>query len=158
MTILGATGHQMIPSAARDPVVRGVRSVIRGSDSPLRVVTSLAAGADQLVAGEVLAAGGQLDVVLPCRGYEHAFSEGSHIRRYHELLGRAADVESLDYDEPTEEAFWAAGKRVVERCQILLAVWDGAPAQGLGGTADVVSYARQQNVAVRIIWPAGVTR
>lgn len=158
MTTLGATGHQTIPRAARGPVARGVRSAIRSSVPPLRVITSLAAGADQLVAEEVLAAGGRLDVVLPCHRYERAFAGAAHVRHYRQLLGRAADVESLDYDEPTEEAFWAAGKRVVERCDLLLAVWDGAPSHGLGGTADVVGYARQLKVAVRIIWAPGVSR
>jgi hypothetical protein len=33
------------------------------------------------------------------------------------------------------------GKVVVDRAEVLIAVWDGLPARGLGGTADVVAYA-----------------
>ncbi|GGV03562.1 hypothetical protein GCM10010211_83480 [Streptomyces albospinus] len=40
----------------------------------------------------------------------------------------------------------------------LLAVWDGKPASGYGGTADVVDYARRTGTPVRVLWPAGATR
>ncbi|MFH9861330.1 hypothetical protein [Streptomyces sp. NPDC017202] len=42
------------------------------------------------------------------------------------------------------------------RC--LLAVWDGKPARGYGGTADVVAYAERTGVAVRVLWPDGASR
>lgn len=38
----------------------------------------------------------------------------------------------------------ATGLIVVERCDALLAAWDGEPAGGFGGTADVVAYARSR--------------
>jgi len=40
-----------------------------------------------------------------------------------------------------EEAFLAAGKRVVDLSDIVIAVRDGEPAKGKGGTADSVAYA-----------------
>jgi hypothetical protein len=40
----------------------------------------------------------------------------------------------------------------------LLAVWDGRPARGVGGTADIVEYARLSRVPVDIIWPSGASR
>ena len=40
----------------------------------------------------------------------------------------------------------------------LWAVWDGKPARGYGGTADVVACARENGVPVRVIWPAGARR
>jgi hypothetical protein len=43
---------------------------------------------------------------------------------------------------------------VVARCDLLVAVWNGAPARGLGGTADIVSYARECGRATVIIDPA----
>lgn len=152
------TGHQAIHAAVRDLVTEGARRAIRGVVPPLRLVTSLAAGADQLVAEEVAAARGRLAVVVPCRTYVQAFSDAASARRYRSLLARACDIERLDYDEPTEEAFWAAARRIVERCEVLLAIGDGAPARGLGGTADVVGGARRCDVDVRIIWPAGASR
>jgi hypothetical protein len=37
-------------------------------------------------------------------------------------------------------------------------VWDGKPARGIGGTADIVSYARQKGVPVAVLWPEGAAR
>ncbi len=52
----------------------------------------------------------------------------------------------------------AAGRAVADRSDLLLAVWDGAPAAGLGGTADIVRYAEERGKAVEIIWPEGARR
>ena len=51
-----------------------------------------------------------------------------------------------------------AGKVVVDRSSVVLAVWDGQPSRGLGGTADVVAYARQRGVTVTVVWPEGASR
>ncbi len=40
----------------------------------------------------------------------------------------------------------------------LWALWDGKPARAYGGTADVVAYARDRGVPVRVIWPDGARR
>ncbi|HEY1620682.1 MAG TPA: hypothetical protein VGG25_23870 [Streptosporangiaceae bacterium] len=40
----------------------------------------------------------------------------------------------------------------------LWAVWDGQPARGYGGTADVVAHARSKGIPVRVIWPEGARR
>lgn len=40
----------------------------------------------------------------------------------------------------------------------LIAVWDGKPARGYGGTADVVAYAERTGVPVRVLWPEGASR
>ena len=39
-----------------------------------------------------------------------------------------------------------------DACEILLAVWDGKPAAGLGCTADVVAYARERDRHVMVVW------
>jgi hypothetical protein len=50
------------------------------------------------------------------------------------------------------------GRAVVDRSSVLIAVWDGQPSRGLGGTADVVTYARQRGVPITVIWPKGASR
>ena len=89
---------------------------------------------------------------MPSDHYESTLS-GSSLQLYHRLLAEAKDVRRLAYARPSEEAFLAAGKVVVERCDLILAIWDGQPAAGLGGTADIVRYARQRGVPVQVIWP-----
>ena len=52
----------------------------------------------------------------------------------------------------------AASEALVTRSQQRLAVWDGKPSSGHGGTADVVAHARQVGVPVDVIWPTGTRR
>jgi len=158
VTALGATGHQTIPPGAREFVVDAVRDILRRAESPLLAVTSLAAGADQLVATELLRAGGHLHVIVPSGHYERTFTTQVDLASFRSLLEAADAVTRLDYAEPSEEAFLAAGKRVVDDCEMLIAIWDGKPARGLGGTADVVRYARDTGKAVSIVWPDGAGR
>lgn len=47
---------------------------------------------------------------------------------------------------------------MLERADELIAVWDGQPARGYGGTADVVQAARDKDLPVTVVWPAGVMR
>ncbi|MDX3103586.1 hypothetical protein [Nonomuraea angiospora] len=51
-----------------------------------------------------------------------------------------------------------ASARMLDDAEVLFAVWDGQPARGYGGTADVVAEARRLEVPVRVIWPAGARR
>lgn len=67
-------------------------------------------------------------------------------------------MDTLPFSEPSEEAFYAAGKAVVDACDWLIAVWDGEPARGLGGSADVVAYARNRGKVVHVIWHEGLSR
>jgi hypothetical protein len=105
----------------------------------------------------VLDAGGRLLVVVPSDQYDSTFAPAD-LSNYKRLLAAASEVERLKFSTPTEEAFFGAGRRVVDLCDRLLAVWDGQPARGLGGTADVVGYAQSVGKVVAVIWPAGIVR
>jgi hypothetical protein len=84
-----------------------------------------------------------LHAVIPCYGYEGTFASQDDLRHFLALRKSAAILETLNYPEPSEEAFLAAGHRVVELSDLLIAVWDGKVARGKGGTADIVGYARE---------------
>jgi hypothetical protein len=77
---------------------------------------------------------------------------------YDDLISAASNVERLPFVESTEEAHMAAGQALVDRSELVLAVWDGAPARGFGGTADIVAYAHQRGVPVEVVWPPGASR
>jgi hypothetical protein len=146
---VGISGHQRL----RDPDgwewVRGqMRGCLASLPPPVVGVTSLAAGADTLFAGLVLELGGSLEAVVPFAGYEESFATGNDRRAYRSLLGRAARVEVLERDGTDEEAYYAAGKRVADLSALLVLVWDGAPAAGLGGTGDIAEYARRSRKSV----------
>jgi hypothetical protein len=157
LTAIGLTGHQgLTPDTERlvsDVIIQqldGIRDLVG--------ITSLAQGADQLFAEHVLAAGGSLVVILPAADYTHTFPVGAPRRHFEQLFSRAAEVVRLPFSTSSEEAYWAAGREVVDRCDKLLAVWNGKPAGGLGGTADVVAYAREHNRPTIVIWPPGARR
>ena len=158
LTVLGGTGHQGIPDEALASVHGGLRTIVDRCGKPLIGVCSLAIGTDQMFAEAVLDAGGQLHIVIPSREYEATFSRPEHLARYRVLLGRAELVETLDYPEPNEDAFLHAGHCVVDLADVLVAVWDGKEAQGLGGTADIVHYAEGLGKSVTVLWPEGVER
>jgi hypothetical protein len=157
MTTVGFSGHQNLPAASIDYISRQVRSYLVSVPPPLVGMTSLAAGADQLFAQIVLDIGGRLRAVIPSRDYPSTFSTGQELRRYTELL-EVAEVSRLDYATASEHAYLAAGEAVADAADCLLAVWDGQASRGLGGTADVVAYARRAGKPVTVIWPAGVER
>jgi hypothetical protein len=50
-----------------------------------------------------------------------------------------------------EEAYERAGHEVVARCDVLIALWDGAPPRGRGGTAAIVEHARALGRRVEVI-------
>jgi hypothetical protein len=122
---------------------------------PLVAVTSLAIGADQLLARLVLERGGVVHALLPFAGIERTFASAD-LPAYRELVSRAR-VEILDTPGTDEDAFLAAGERVVEASELMLAVWNGLPARGKGGTADVVRYALSRGTPVVHINPVDRT-
>ena len=156
MVKVGFTGHQGLTAETAKQVRRAlVNYLVRLGD--VHGFCSLAEGSDQIFAAALLDQSSQLTAVIPCRDYESTFSLDV-VRTYNELKSRATDVIALDFPGPSEEAFWAAGQRVVQECAEIVAVWDGQPSGGLGGTADVVGYARSLGKNVHIIWPDGAAR
>ncbi|MFJ5308117.1 hypothetical protein [Streptomyces sp. NPDC088350] len=154
MTRIGCTGHQTLTAATRRNVVHAIASEItRRWRDELIGLCCLAEGADQLFALTILASGGRMHVVIPSNEYESTFHTKQSRENYKALLNIASDVSTLSFSAPSEDAFMAAGQEIVDQCDVLLAVWDGKPAGGKGGTADVVAYARRMGVEVRIIWP-----
>jgi hypothetical protein len=149
---VGITGHQRL----EDPkawawVARVMRNELAKVEPPLVGVTSLAVGADQLLARLVLEAGGTIHAVLPFADIERSFS-AEDLPAYCELV-RQATVEVLDTHGTDEDAYLAAGQKIVELSDIVLAVWNGKPAKGKGGTADVVAYALHRGVPLIQIDP-----
>lgn len=122
-------------------------------------MTCLAAGVDQMFASVVLELGGLLHVVVPSGDYESSFGDDEALASYRRLLARAANTTTLrEFPGPTEEAYLAAGKTIVDRADEILAVWDGMPARGAGGTADIVHYATARGKKVTNVWPEGASR
>jgi hypothetical protein len=143
---LGVTGHQALDADVEAWVRGELRAVVReaiGGGAELIGVTSLAPGADQWFAEEVVAAGGRLEVVIPFVGYEREIRDEAARAAYDRLLALAGkDVRWLDMMKDREDSYLLAGKIVVHASEMIVAVWDGQPARSKGGTGDAVAYAR----------------
>ncbi len=98
----------------------------------------------------------RLEVILPLPvdEYRKDFAGDDDHREFDELFAPAeqagavttlnADFKERHHADPQEarrQAYESVGRSVVDACEILIAVWDGKPAQGRGGTADIVRYA-----------------
>lgn len=145
--IAGLTGHQKIGDQGTVQWVEEQLSALTTAQEVAEGWMCLAVGADQMYAKVLLRRGLPYRVVIPCERYEETFSEKER-ETYSYLLSRAASVVTLDFAEPTEKAFYEAGKEVVNRSEILIAVWDGKAARGLGGTADIVHFAQSRSKRV----------
>lgn len=135
---IGITGHQ-----ERDgiewPWVRSRIDRFLAGKVQLFGYSSLAAGTDQVFADAVLERGGKLIAVIPMVDYASHF-EGDSLSHYRKLL-TASEVIELKSAKQDSRAFLDAGKWVAREVERLLAVWDGEPAEGAGGTGDIVAYA-----------------
>jgi hypothetical protein len=136
-----------------DTALRG--QLARHDPGELIGVSCIADGPDALFADAVLDRGGQLEVIVPAEEYR-AGLPAEHHPTYDRLLVAASAVRRLPYRESTPESHMAASELMLEQADELYAVWDGLPARGYGGTADVVAAAHRPPVTV--IWPNGATR
>jgi len=117
----------------------------------LTMVSPLADGADQMAAEAGLARGWRLQAVLPFdrATYARDFPEPQDAAEFTDLLDRSDCVLELpgDPDDDTE-AYMAAGRATIAHCDVLIAIWDGRPPRGRGGTAEVVHLAVAQGTPV----------
>jgi hypothetical protein len=144
----------------------------KGVPVAFSILTPLAEGADRLVAREVLCGStgsvpSTIEVVLPLEksDYLRDFDTEESRKEFMELLRQARRpvalrTKSLDNEFPGEDqretvekirknAFRNVGRYVVDHCDVLIALWDGQPSSGKGGTAEIIDYARTRN---RPIW------
>jgi hypothetical protein len=160
--VVGVTGHRPagLSGADQPALVRQLRHVLdalRHREGASVLVSALAEGADRLVAANALELGYELEAVLPLapEDYERDFTAVTSRRGFRRLLARARGVEVLDGPRAAGggsrvERYAAAGARVVARSDLLVALWDGEPARGRGGTGEIVSIATAAGVPV--VW------
>lgn len=158
---VGVTGHRQITdtpelnASIADALLRIAALAPSAPEVPAIIVavSSLAEGADRLVAKQVLADGrNRLEVALPMipDDYVEDFRSEVSRREFHELLRSACDVWQAPPEDEREAAYETAGHHVADRCDVLIALWDGKPSRGRGGTAETVAYARKRGRPV--VW------
>jgi hypothetical protein len=182
------TGHraESLPAEAIEPLRQRIRDVLLliadagqallnkeqacfASVPPrLRFVSPIADGADQIAAEVALDLGWELQVVLPFNRaeYRETLANQAARQRFDALLGRANCILELPgHGETQADAYVMTGRATVAHCDLLVAVWDGLPPRGRGGTGEVVQLAITRGTAVihlpleqqapaRVVWSA----
>ncbi|MFD8985131.1 hypothetical protein [Streptomyces sp. NPDC059564] len=155
---VGITGHRGLNAEVEQQVRDLLQAVVRSHGGvDLVGVSCIADGPDAWFAEHVLAYGGRLEVVLPAEQYRESLPE-EHWPVYDRLMDRASEVHRTGMTASDPAAHMAGSEILVGLVDELLAVWDGQPARGYGGTADVVAYAARTGVPVRVLWPEGASR
>ena len=165
---VGIIGHRpnRLPAAAMakvaadmDAVLDGVAAAMRkaladygsvfSGTAVLSLVDSLAEGADRMAARALIARAAKnegdlsfvLDVVLPFGRdeFEKDFAEAPSREEFRTLLSGARGVLELPGSRAAEAgAYEAAAYTVIDQSDMVIAVWDGGPSRGRGGTTDTV--------------------
>ncbi len=156
MIRIGITGHRIL--ARQENIKAGIKQVIDNllsfyPTAQWEVISALAEGADCLFVEEAthqLNAGLVVVLPLPVENYLGDFHNATNKATFNKLLDKAQKIIVIEPQTSKEKAYLAAGAYIVENCDVLVAIWDGQKAQGLGGTGDIVALARRK--ALPLAW------
>jgi hypothetical protein len=167
---IGVTGHRSLDSEPAiatkvDEVLRTVHALAPATTTTrvaYEVVSPLGEGADRLVADRILRdEDAILEVPLPLvrSEYEKDFDSAESLTRFRALVGRATH-EWVVGGSDRVSAYRATGEYVVDSCDVLIAIWDGQPSRGRGGTKDIIDLASARKMPIFVIdacAPFGIT-
>ncbi|WP_433464368.1 hypothetical protein [Spirillospora sp. CA-128828] len=157
MARIAITGHRDLTAQSARTVEAQIRDLLDPHAPELVGVSCLAEGVDQIFATVVLELGGTLEAVV-CAADRHHDLPASARGLYDRMLAEATEIHQLPFARSTSYAHQAANLVMLESAEELIAVWDGRPASGRGGTAEVVEEARRRGIPVRLVWPPGSAR
>lgn len=151
MAVIGVIGHHVLSDSGRlaagvDEALDRIETQVRGQ---LVVMASLAEGADRLVVRRALERLRVSTFVVPLpfirRDFENDFRAPGSLEEFRSLIARAQYVLQLPppHGTPRAEAYGLAGRFILERADVLLAVWDGTPSRGEDPTGDLIAIARR---------------
>lgn len=144
--VVAVTGHRDVPDDDVPVLAAAVTEQLRKlsasyPNSPCMLLSGLAEGADRIAARCALEGGWQLGVALPLppQDYESDFVQAASRDEFRSLLAKAEwwqDISASRIGRP--DCYHALGDWMATQSHALLALWDGKPGRGPGGTADVV--------------------
>jgi hypothetical protein len=150
---IGFTGHRALDdeSKSRKVIFDFLEQRKASTSALLYGISSVAAGGDLLFAECCIQLEMPLCVLLPLPAEEFRkdFDESSWSRA-EQVMSQAASVEVAGGNQIRSACYYECGIETVQRSRMLLALWNGGPSQGLGGTEDVVSFARE--LGKPVVW------
>ena len=153
---LGITGHRYLAEMGK--IMAGVERAVQRirntyPDSHFRVLSSLAEGADRILAKRLLMipnASLWVPLPLPEKEYLKDFESPGSKQEFLHLLEKAERVIEMQIKDGREVGYLATGKYILENSDCLLAIWDGKHAQGMAGTGEIVTLARERGLP--LVW------
>lgn len=146
--LVGVTGHRDVAEphvdAARELVTQRLAQLMRDyPHTPIVVLSPLAEGADRIVAEAALALDLELVVPLPVglEQYRRDFTAAESLEAFDALLAQAKAsfvVPASSGPVGDDERYAELGSFIARTSDLLIALWDGLPSRGAGGTGDVV--------------------
>ena len=143
MIRIGVTGHRFLAEipklqAGIDLALARIAEAYPGE--AWSVVSSLAEGADRLVVQQVLLARPDARLIvplpLPVPDYLQDFASEQSRVEFEDLAGSGGRSDSTAAGFSRSEGYWQAGITMLERSDVLIALWDGQKAQGQGGAGE----------------------
>lgn len=152
MIKIGITGHQNLGGSKNEQIIIDLIKKELSDKGKTIGYSSLAIGADQLFAEIFISLKKPFVSVLPCYNYVDTFKM-EDLLNYQKLIKSTKEIIRLPFSKPSGKAFYEAGKYIVEEVDVLIAVWDGKPAENLGGTGDAVNYALSKKKKIIQVHP-----
>lgn len=135
----------------------GIADALRATPADARPhlvgVSCCARGADPVFARVVLDLAGDLEVVLPAADHRANKVKADNRDEFDGLIGRATVGHVMPVETSDRAAYEAATEPMRGTVDLLVAVWDGEPPDGGGGTADTVRIACERGVPVTVVRP-----
>lgn len=175
---VGITGHRSI---ATEPIISkaveaAITKVFRALESGstlseggqtsssstrfrLKIISMLAEGADLVGMQAGLDCGAELVGVLPFdeQSYRDAFAGAPSRVAFDKVWSKLSSIVVLGGAVGDDASYEQANSVILDRSDVVIAVWDGDPARGPGGTGDVVHDALQRGLPVIVISPQAET-
>lgn len=137
-----------VKTATEDVLTKSL-GAYQGTSAALRAISPLAEGADRIFAEQALDLGYELNAPLPFERREYCKDFPLTVPHFEQLLQRATAVFEMDGTRSGgEHPYEAVGRLLLDQSDILIAVWDGLPAQGRGGTEHIMEIALGRRMPV----------
>lgn len=161
---IGVTGHRDIEET--DELKNRVETVLSnlGLAEECEIITALADGADMFVTEIAIEKHSEklkvkVNVILPYEKDQYIKSINKNNReRFEFLLAKNSEARTCEWigcaeneEDQKKEQYELCGRKIVNECDVLIALYDGEESRGKGGTAEIVEYAREKKRIVKII-------
>jgi hypothetical protein len=149
--VIGVSGHRNLHRDGEARLGRQIEEFFRDlqrrmPDTELRIMVGMAQGADLLAARAALAVGWQVDAILPMpldqyvEDFDSVSSAALRTLLQHPSVHCAVlPAPARPSAQDGRDALYAnLTEALIDKCNVLIALWDGEPSPLPGGTADTV--------------------